>query len=228
MITLMLFACSLSLLVLVGLLGVLTAITLAWRGRKRNREAEEQAIRLLRSWLTPRQTQQWDTNKSFEVIGSDTGTRYCIRYGKAMNIDQLDSDGRVVARWCFAPDGKLALGDVMLAQKIALETMEKKALCTANWGEPPDARKAVTDLRRLVNRPLQHGRNPSMADPAGMSQTRLYRVGFPGDSDRVSGRSGRQIRGDRIRLPVAVQIRFGPRQGTGDEKCPARGAGPSP
>jgi hypothetical protein len=35
-------------------------------------------------------------------------------------------------RWCFAPEGRLAVGDVLLAQKIALETMEIKALEIAN------------------------------------------------------------------------------------------------
>jgi hypothetical protein len=49
-----------------------------------------------------------------------------------MNIDELDSGGKVVAQWCFAPQGNLAVGDVMLAQKIALETMERDALATAN------------------------------------------------------------------------------------------------
>ena len=49
-----------------------------------------------------------------------------------MNIDELNSDGRVVAQWCFAPQGKLVVGDVMLAQKIALETMELEALRKAN------------------------------------------------------------------------------------------------
>jgi hypothetical protein len=37
-----------------------------------------------------------------------------------------------VARWCFAPEGGLAAGDILLAQKIALETMERKVLALAN------------------------------------------------------------------------------------------------
>jgi hypothetical protein len=35
-------------------------------------------------------------------------------------------------QWCFAPEGKLAVGDVLLAQKIALETMERETLAIAN------------------------------------------------------------------------------------------------
>jgi hypothetical protein len=33
---------------------------------------------------------------------------------------------------CFGPQGDLAVGDVVLAQKIALETMELEALAIAN------------------------------------------------------------------------------------------------
>ena len=33
--------------------------------------------------------------------------------------------------WCFVPEGNLVPGDVMLAQKIALETDERGALAVA-------------------------------------------------------------------------------------------------
>jgi hypothetical protein len=49
-----------------------------------------------------------------------------------MNIDQLDSAGNKVCGWCFVPEGELAAGDCMLAQKIALETFETKVLAIAN------------------------------------------------------------------------------------------------
>jgi hypothetical protein len=62
------------------------------------------------------------------VVGCDTGTRYRILRGKIMNIVELASNGRVRRRWCFAPEGALATGDVMLAQKIALEKFELNAL----------------------------------------------------------------------------------------------------
>jgi hypothetical protein len=53
-------------------------------------------------------------------------------YRAVMNVHQLDADGHPVQQWCFAPEGCLATGDVLLAQKIALETMETKALAIAN------------------------------------------------------------------------------------------------
>jgi len=95
-------------------------------------ESEERGQDLLRQWLSPEQVEQYDKYQHFEVVGCDTGTRYRILRGKIMNIVELTADGRVTRRWCFAPEGTLATGDVMLAQKIALETFELNALAIAN------------------------------------------------------------------------------------------------
>ena len=113
-------------------LGLLTGLAICARGREDHSRAEKKGIALLRSWLTPEQSKEWDSYKRFDVIGSDTGTRYRVKYGAAMNIDELNSDGKVVAQWCFGPQGNLVVCDVMLAQKIALETMESEALRRAN------------------------------------------------------------------------------------------------
>jgi hypothetical protein len=64
-----------------------------------------------------------------------TQVRYRIRHGQITNIDQLDSAGSKVCAWCFEPEGNLAAGDCMLAQKIALETFETKVLAIANRSE---------------------------------------------------------------------------------------------
>jgi hypothetical protein len=104
---------------------------LRWRMRSR-KPAEQKGIALLRSWLTPEQAKLWDSEEEFDVIGCHTGRRYRIKCGTAMNIHQLDSAGRIVMQWCFAPEGKLVIGDVLLAQKIALETMESQVLSLAN------------------------------------------------------------------------------------------------
>ena len=82
-------------------------------------ESEERGQDLLRQWLSPEQAEEYDKYQRFEVVGCDTGTRYRILRGKIMNIVELASDGRVTRRWCFAPEGALVTGDVMLAQKIA-------------------------------------------------------------------------------------------------------------
>jgi hypothetical protein len=94
--------------------------------------SEQKALTLLRPWLSPEQTRQYNSQKHFEVIGSDTGTRYRIRHGHMMNIDQLDSAGNKVCVWCFVPEGNLSAGDCMLAQKIALETFETNVVAIAN------------------------------------------------------------------------------------------------
>jgi hypothetical protein len=95
---------------------------------------------LLRQWLSPDQTEQYDKYKRFDVVGSDTGTRYRIRRGTTMNIEELTGYGDVTRRWCFAPDGAFATGDVMLAQKIALEGFERDVLALANHDGPRGVR----------------------------------------------------------------------------------------
>jgi len=89
-------------------------------------------ITLLRKWLSPEQQAQFDAFRHFDVIGCDTGTRYRIRHGTAPNVHEIDAAGRSAMGWCFAPSGRLVAGDVMLAQKIALETNERAALAVAN------------------------------------------------------------------------------------------------
>jgi hypothetical protein len=112
---------------------VLAALLHEFPRRPRPRtEADERALALLRSWLTPEQDQRWAARSEFDVVGCDTGTRYRITYRAMMNVHQLDEAGRPVKQWCFAPEGSLATGDVLLAQKIALETMEREALALAN------------------------------------------------------------------------------------------------
>lgn len=95
-------------------------------------EAQERGIRLLKENLTAAQRQQYEKNWYFEVVGGKTGKRYRIRHGRSMNIDQLDKNGRRVCGWCFFPRGGLVTGDVMLAQKVALELFEAEALMIAN------------------------------------------------------------------------------------------------
>jgi hypothetical protein len=94
--------------------------------------AEQRGFALLQTWLDSEQAEQWATLRAFEVLGCDTGTRYRITCGSAMNVQQLDQTGRSVARWCFVPKGDLVMGDILLAQKIALETMERRVFKLGN------------------------------------------------------------------------------------------------
>ena len=95
-------------------------------------EREARGLELLKEWLSPEQLAQYDAKSYFEVTGCHSGKRYRISHGTSMNIHELDGAGRPHVGWCFAPKGHLVAGDVMLAQKIALETDERGALAVAN------------------------------------------------------------------------------------------------
>jgi hypothetical protein len=114
------------------LLPVLVVDSQSRRRSQARKPAEERGFALLQAWLGPEQAEQWTSQRAFEVLGCDTGTRYRITCGTAMNVHQLDQTGRSVARWCFVPEGDLVTGDILLAQKIALETMERQVLKLGN------------------------------------------------------------------------------------------------
>jgi hypothetical protein len=90
------------------------------------------AIELLKQNLSPAQREQYETRNHFDVTGGDTGRRYRIRHGVQMNVEHLDQTGRRIRLLCFMPEGRLPVGDVMLAQKIALELFEIDALKIAH------------------------------------------------------------------------------------------------
>jgi hypothetical protein len=104
--------------------------TVPWRLRWT--EAEEQAERLLVATLSPLQRAQYLAAGHFEVVGSHTGRRYRILRSAQMNIERLDRSGRRVELLCFIPEGSVPVGDVMLAQKFALELYELDAVNAAN------------------------------------------------------------------------------------------------
>jgi hypothetical protein len=97
-----------------------------------SKRAQERGLALLEENLAPSQRQQYEKYGYFDVVGGRTGKRYRIRHGRQMNIEQLDRNGRRVCGWCFYPQGSLVAGDVMLAQKVALELFEADALSIAN------------------------------------------------------------------------------------------------
>jgi hypothetical protein len=133
----LLIAVAFTALLLTGavILGLLLAECLGRRHdrvRRRRRRADDKARALLRDWLTPAQVAQFESYGHFDVIGSASGKRYRIRPEPQMNVDELDPAGLRVAVWCFMPEGYLPVGDIMLAQKIALETDERAALAVAH------------------------------------------------------------------------------------------------
>ena len=96
-------------------------------------DSEARGLRLLREWLSAGQLAQFDADDHFEVVGCHSGKRYRILHGVSMNVHEIDASGRPLHCWCFVPDASyLASGDIMLAQKIALETDEFAVLAVAN------------------------------------------------------------------------------------------------
>lgn len=107
---------------------------------------EGRGLRLMGFWLSPRQREQFDESGYFDVVGCRTGKKYRVYYDMPPNVYEIDDAGRRKMGLCFAPVGSLVRGDVMLAQKIALETDERNVLATANRFPLNQARE------RLVNR----------------------------------------------------------------------------
>jgi hypothetical protein len=93
---------------------------------------EAHGLRLLRAWLSPEQRDQFDSLRYFDVEGSATGKKYRIHFGASANVQEIGEDGVPKRGWCFVPATSLVPGDVMLAQKVALETNEYAALAVAN------------------------------------------------------------------------------------------------
>ena len=94
--------------------------------------AEVRGFCLLRENLSPSQRDEYAKHRYFHVMGGASGKRYRIVQGTSRNICELDEDGRCVDQLCFVPGSNLPTGDVMLAQKIALEIMEPHAVRIAN------------------------------------------------------------------------------------------------
>ena len=93
-------------------------------------EADQKSIVLLKEWLTPEQLKDFEQTNSFDVKGCLTGARYRISKARSFGVRRMDVNRLL----CFVPTTANSLGDIMLAQKIMLETNETKALKIANWG----------------------------------------------------------------------------------------------
>ena len=110
-----------------------------WNGFCARLFAQDRSIQLLKENLSAAQRQQYERHHYFEVVGGSTGTRYRIRHGYQMNVQQLDRRGIRVRMLCFMPKGRLGVGDIMLAQKLALELFEDEAVKAANKALPDPA-----------------------------------------------------------------------------------------
>lgn len=122
-----------------------------------NAAATERSIDLLKRWLSPEQLAEYEKSESFRVLGS-CGGRYRIRRARTFNIDDLD--GSLQLQLCLVPVGCPHVGDIMLAQKIALETDEARAVRDAN-------RRFMTDYAQFLQAEPDRATSENASSPNG-------------------------------------------------------------
>ncbi len=100
---------------------------------KQRKIAEEKALQLLLENLEENQAEIFKKTGAIPVVAR-SGRRYSIRKGTSGNVDELDGQTeKAKARLCFHPiDYSIPVYDVMLAQKLMLETSEDEARKIAN------------------------------------------------------------------------------------------------
>jgi hypothetical protein len=106
----------------------------------------------MRGWLSACQREQFDKSGYFDVVGCKTGRKYRIYHSvQPPNVFEIDDADDRKMGLCFAPVGSLVQGDVMLAQKIALEADEQNALMTANRVPLTQVRSGSPQFLRLFS-----------------------------------------------------------------------------
>lgn len=93
-------------------------------------EASTRAEALLVSSLNPEQAAEFREWRSFTLHSKDGKRTYRITYGIAGNVFEVER-GQAIASYCIHPTG-VPTEDVMLAQKLMLETDEESFLKIAN------------------------------------------------------------------------------------------------
>lgn len=139
------------------------------RGRREEHRANVKAKALLHSQLT--KEQRWDlrATKSFTITGRD-GRTYRITEGSASNV-QLMEDGVPVRNLCVvARDLRLPTYDLMLAQKLLLETAPEDFHKLAVVTELP--RRAPVATSEPVGRTVNIT-DEDLDDPAEWSRQQL-------------------------------------------------------
>jgi hypothetical protein len=104
---------------LVGLIGR------SWAAFVRRRQARLRAEALLWAWLSPAQREQYRARRWFEVTTA-SGRRYRVMRGAVVRRDPRGSG------YCIEATSPVPVADEMLANKLLLETDERRFLATAH------------------------------------------------------------------------------------------------
>lgn len=102
-------------------------------------EAQRKAWSLLKSNLSPEQTLELDSKEHFHLHVA--GERYRIQKGSHGNVQLLNPDGTVKRQFCIQP-ADVPVGDIMLAQKLLLESNVREFYRIANVTEIDERRVA--------------------------------------------------------------------------------------
>jgi hypothetical protein len=96
-----------------------------WAALVRRRHARLRAEALLWAWLSPAQRRQYRARRWFEVTTA-SGRRYRILRGGVVRLDPRGSG------YCIEATSPVPVADEMLANKLLLETDERRFLATAH------------------------------------------------------------------------------------------------
>jgi hypothetical protein len=97
----------------------------SWGALVGRRQARLRAEALLWAWLSPAQRKQYRARRWFEVT-TTSGRRYRILRGGVVRIDTRGSG------FCIEATSPVPVADEMLANKLLLETDERRFLATAH------------------------------------------------------------------------------------------------
>jgi hypothetical protein len=97
----------------------------SWAAHVRRRQARLRAEALLWAWLSPAQRQQYRARRWFEV-STTSGRRYRVMRGAVVRRDPPGSG------YCIEATSPVPVADEMLANKLLLETDERRFLATAH------------------------------------------------------------------------------------------------
>ena len=102
-----------------------TLIRHCWAALVRHRRARLRAEALLWAWLSPAQRQQYRARRWFEVT-TTSGRRYRVMRGGVVRLHPRGSG------YCIEATSPVPVADEMLANKLLLETDERRFLATAH------------------------------------------------------------------------------------------------
>lgn len=98
----------------------------------KEKKIEETAKTLLEEVLDDDQKKQLEEKNSFILTSVTSGHRYRVNKGRTRNIEQIDSEGKVIARLCVHPKEYVHDYDTMTIQKLMLENDEEAIRKIAN------------------------------------------------------------------------------------------------